>query len=184
MEHFVELIVACIVALSGFLFWAIWREEPGAAKDLLEECVKVGEDSLIYPWYDLVVASKINSVEDQGTFEKIVAGFPQDVQAIARELRTLLADVYPGVTEVPWGVQKNIGYGVGPKKMTEHFCYIMPLSKHVNLGFMQGAFLADPKKKLEGTGKSLRHVKVRSVDEARDPALRDLVKKAAARLKP
>jgi hypothetical protein len=32
----------------------------------------------------------------------------------------------PGVTEVPWVAQKSAGYGVGPKKMSEHFCYIAP----------------------------------------------------------
>ena len=52
--------------------------------------------------------------------------------------------VMPGITEVPWAQQKTVGYGVGPKKMSEHFCYIAPAKKHVNLGFMYGADLPDP----------------------------------------
>jgi hypothetical protein len=30
----------------------------------------------------------------------------------------------PDVVEVPWPRQRVIGYGVGPKKMSEHFCYV------------------------------------------------------------
>jgi hypothetical protein len=44
-------------------------------------------------------------------------------------------------------------YGVGPKKMTDGYAYIMPMRGYVNLGFYQGALLADPKRLLEGTGK-------------------------------
>jgi hypothetical protein len=37
----------------------------------------------------------------------------------------------------------------------------MPMRGYVNLGFYQGALLVDPKRLLEGTGKGLRHVKIR-----------------------
>jgi len=81
----------------------------------------------------------IKSVETLGRFENIVSASPKEIQDVARALRALIADVYPGVTEVPWGVQKNIGYGIGPRKQSEHFCYIFPHAHHVNLGFMHVA---------------------------------------------
>ena len=49
---------------------------------------------------------------------------------------------------------------------------------HVNLGFYYGAALEDPEGLLEGTGKKLRHVKVRDVEGTREAALRDLVERA------
>lgn len=76
----------------------------------------------------------IKSVETLGTFENIVSASPKEIQDVARALRGLIADVYPGVTEVPWGVQKNIGYGIGPRKQSEHFCYIFPHAHHVKKG--------------------------------------------------
>ena len=130
----------------------------------------------------LMAKLDIKSVETLGTFENIVSASPKEIQDVALALRALIADVYPGVTEVPWGVQKNIGYGIGPRKQSEHFCYIFPHAHHVNLGFMQGAALPDPKSLLQGAGTRLRHVKVRSLAEAANPALRELVKIAAARL--
>jgi len=124
---------------------------------------------------------KINTIGD-GTFEAAVARAPKEMQEISRTLRGVMAEAMQGVTEVPWVKQGNVGYGVGPKKMSEHFCYIMPAFKHVNLGFFYGANLDDPNGVLEGTGKLLRHVKVRSVEEARAPALKELVKQASSYL--
>ena len=40
---------------------------------------------------------------------------------------------------------------------------------YINLGFYQGAVLADPQRLLEGTGKGLRHAKIRSLAEANRP---------------
>ena len=58
--------------------------------------------------------------------------------------------------------------------------YIGVQKSHVNLGFYHGASLNDPGGLLEGTGKKLRHVKVRNVTEAENPALKGLVVEAIA----
>ncbi|HEY6459945.1 MAG TPA: DUF1801 domain-containing protein [Polyangiaceae bacterium] len=117
-----------------------------------------------------------------GSFEGAIKKAPEDIREIARALRKLVAEVMPAVVEVPWETQGNVGYGVGPKKMSEQFVYIMPASKHVNPGFYYGADLKDPAKLLEGTGKSLRHVKVRSLADAKNPALKVLVERATGHL--
>jgi hypothetical protein len=51
----------------------------------------------------------------------------------------------------------------------------MLYNDHVNLGLFHGAELTSKYRRLEGTGKGMRHVKVRSVDEARDPTLSRLI---------
>jgi len=56
----------------------------------------------------------------------------------------------------------------------------MTAKEHVVFGFMRGAVLRDPQKLLEGTGKYLRHVKLRSVADVRQPAVRRLLQQAAA----
>lgn len=117
----------------------------------------------------------METVDTHGTFEQALSGSSEQVKEIAERLRALIIEVYPGVVEVPWPKQKIIGYGVGPKKMSEHFCYIGAFSGHVNLGFYYGVELADPMVLLEGTGKKLRHIKVKSSDEVDNPALREIL---------
>ena len=41
------------------------------------------------------------------------------------------------------------------------FAYVNAFTSHVNVGFFQGAGLPDPQHLLEGSGKRMRHVKVR-----------------------
>ena len=125
---------------------------------------------------------KIKTVGGNGNFEEVIAAASPEVQALARQARALLADVMPGITEVPWARQKIAGYGVGPKKMSEHFCYLAPFKKHLNLGFFYGADLPDPQNLLEGAGKELRHIKIRSAEQLRQPAVRELVERASGHL--
>jgi hypothetical protein len=62
--------------------------------------------------------------------------------------------------------------------MSEAYCYIMPKPRYVNLGFYNGAALADPNSLIQGTGKRLRHVKVFSSEEISQPPLRQLIEAA------
>lgn len=120
----------------------------------------------------------MKTIDTYGRFEDILAGADEQSQKLAHQLRALIIDVYPAVVEVPWPNQRIAGYGVGPKKMSEHFCYIALQKGYVNLGFYYGAELPDPAGLLEGTGKLLRHAKIRSEADANHPALRALLEKA------
>jgi len=117
----------------------------------------------------------MKTVDTHGTYEEAISGSSRQVKEIAERLRALIIEVYPEVVEVPWPKQKIVGYGVGPKKMSEHFCYIGAFKKHVNLGFYYGADLPDPQGLLEGTGKNLRHIKVKNGEEVEQPALRNIL---------
>ncbi len=117
----------------------------------------------------------MKTVNTHSSFDEALSGSSSHVKEIAKRLRNLIIDLYPEVVEVPWPKQKIIGYGVGPKKMSEQFCYIGAHREHVNLGFYYGAELPDPEGLLEGTGKKLRHIKIREVEEVDQPAVRHLV---------
>jgi len=117
----------------------------------------------------------MKTVDTHGTFEEALSGSSSPVREITERLRALIIDEYPEVVEVPWPKQRIIGYGVGPKKMSEHFCYIGAYRAHVNLGFYYGAELADPRGLMEGTGKKLRHIKVKNIEKVDQPALRDII---------
>ena len=109
-----------------------------------------------------------------GTFEGIVALAPAH-EALLRALRALAFELHPGLVEVARPGDRAVSWGWGPKKMSEAYAYALPYTGHVNLGFYRGAFLPDPARRLKGTGASLRHVSLKSVDEVADPAVRSLL---------
>lgn len=109
-------------------------------------------------------------------FELAIKSFSDDIKNIAREIRKIIYKTLPETVEVVWVQQKNTGFGTAIKKKTEHFCWVMPATKHVNLGFNYGAELPDPKNLLEGTGKLFRHIKIKSVEQLQDKDLIDLLK--------
>jgi hypothetical protein len=55
--------------------------------------------------------------------------------------------------------------------MRDLFFAIIPHTAHVNLQLADGVDLPDPDGLIEGTGKRIRHVKVRSVEVAGSPAV-------------
>lgn len=118
-----------------------------------------------------------------GVFEDVVANVPAETRAIMEFFRSLIAELHEDAIEVARPGERSIGYGIGPKKMSETYAYIMPQGEYVNLGFYQGASLSDPSGLLEGTGKALRHVKVRSVLEAKNLTVRALILESIAERK-
>ncbi|RYF17179.1 MAG: DUF1801 domain-containing protein [Comamonadaceae bacterium] len=60
------------------------------------------------------------------------------------------------------------------------FGYVNAFRAHVNVGFFRGAEIADPAGLLEGTGKFMRHVKLRPGQDADAQALRALIRTAYA----
>jgi hypothetical protein len=55
------------------------------------------------------------------------------------------------------------------------FAYVNAFSAHASIGFFHGATLPDPAGLLEGTGKRMRHVKLRPGSETDQAALADLI---------
>ena len=58
------------------------------------------------------------------------------------------------------------------------FGYVNAFKAHVNVGFFRGAEIADPQGLLEGTGKFMRHVKLRPERDVDAKALRSLIETA------
>jgi hypothetical protein len=55
------------------------------------------------------------------------------------------------------------------------FGYVNSFKSHVNVGFFYGAVLEDPAGLLEGSGKRMRHVKLKPGSELNTAALSDLI---------
>ena len=63
------------------------------------------------------------------------------------------------------------------------FGYVNLFTSHVNVGFFQGAALPDPEALLQGTGKRMRHVKLRPGTAMDAAALRRLIETAYSDMK-
>lgn len=114
----------------------------------------------------------------RGSFEDILAPAPPNLRPICRALRAVITRCAGDPVEVVWPRQQIASFGIGPKKMSQHYSYIGVQSSYVNLGFYHGSSLSDPAGLLEGTGKQLRHVKIHNVREARSPAIAILIRGA------
>src|ERR1700739_5017354 len=63
------------------------------------------------------------------------------------------------------------------------FSYVNVFTSHVNVGFFHGAALRDPARLLQGTGKCMRHVKLRPGTATNAAALRTLIRMAYSDIK-
>ena len=63
------------------------------------------------------------------------------------------------------------------------FAYVNAFRAHVNVGFFRGAEIADPERLLEGTGKFMRHVKLRPESDVDAMALMQLIETAYTDMK-
>jgi len=120
---------------------------------------------------------------EKAEFNDLLQDVQQELQPICIALRAMVTELHPDHVELVWPRQRIASFGVGPKKMTEHYVYIAPQTKHVNLGLYHGVAVPDPEGLLEGTGKQLRHVKIRTLAEATSAPIRQLVAAAIEELK-
>jgi hypothetical protein len=116
------------------------------------------------------------------TWDAVLAENDRAVADAARAVERLVVDTLPGAV-----VQFDPGNGllaIGTSmKMRDLLFAVIPHRAHVNLQLADGVDLPDPARIVEGTGKRIRHVKIRSVEAAASPAVRDVVR-AQVELRP
>ncbi|MEP7097977.1 MAG: DUF1801 domain-containing protein [Dokdonella sp.] len=115
-----------------------------------------------------------------GIFDDILAIATPQQRPVCESLRQQIASLHSGFVEVVWPKLRIASFGVGPKKMTEHYAYIAVQDSHVNLGFYHGTSLPDPTGLLQGNGKKLRHVKIRDVESSKSSCVTALLRAAIA----
>jgi hypothetical protein len=105
--------------------------------------------------------------------DRFVAGVEPPLREIVAALRATVRKTAPELRE-------EIVMGIPTLSLRGYVCYIAPYTRHVNLGFHRGAQFPNPPPILEGTGKGLRHVKIRTPAEAQTPEVRALIRVAVA----
>ena len=112
-------------------------------------------------------------------WQELLVQLSPDVAALVTAADGLIRRTDPDAVRVVWPHQKTVGYGVGPKKMSEHYAYLAVHPRHVNLGCNYGAHLDDGGL-LEGSGQKMRKMTVRTVEDLDDPRLVPLLQAARA----
>lgn len=109
------------------------------------------------------------------TWDENLASHAPEVQAAARALEAVIREEVPDVV-----VQYDPGNGLlafgRSMKMRDLLFALIPHGRWVNLQLADGAILPNPDGLIEGTGKRIRHVKVRSGEAAASSVIRQTVR--------
>jgi hypothetical protein len=110
--------------------------------------------------------------------ELMLGHYDAEIRELALQTRDLVARTVPKAKEKVYLGWRNIGFSLDDS-MASQFCSVGPYKKYVNLYFMLGTELDDPKSMLEGTGKKMRHVRIKEAQDLKNAALKVLIKDAA-----
>lgn len=107
--------------------------------------------------------------------EEFLSNYPEELRTIIGELRGVARSAMPEAHEFLYYDALNFSLSDSP---LERICYIAPTRTHVTLGFLFGARFDDQNHLLHGIGKRARHVKIGTLEEAKNPALKELFRAA------
>jgi len=109
------------------------------------------------------------------TWDENLAGHSANVQAAARALEAAIREAEPAVV-----VEYDPGNGLlafgRSMKMRDLLFALIPHAGWVNLQLAAGALLANPDGLIEGTGKRIRHIKVRTREQATSTPVRAAIR--------
>jgi hypothetical protein len=111
--------------------------------------------------------------------EEYLAPFPPKIQQLASQLRPLIPQTVPNISEAVYPGWQLIGYRVQDGRRNAYFAYIAPTPEWVMLGFEYGVLLDDPHGLLQGNGRQVRHVVIEEPADIRPAELIPLIRQAA-----
>ena len=114
--------------------------------------------------------------------QKLLDDFSPEVRQLSLSLRARIFELVPDAQEKVMRGYKSLSYGLDG--MEDQFTAIVLHSERVNLQFHRGTDLPDPAGLLEGTGKAMRHVKVRTEETVQSEEVKELIESAAALARP
>jgi hypothetical protein len=117
------------------------------------------------------------AVERESAIETWMQEQPDELAVIARHWFEVMRRCGGDVRELLHDDQPTVCIGDAA------FAYVDAFTAHVNVGFFRGAELSDPAGLLEGTGKFMRHVKIRPGRDVDGEALAILIEMAYADMK-
>jgi len=117
-------------------------------------------------------------------FDRFLDASAPAVAEIARALRATVLAGAPDAIETFDAGDGLLAFGTGGASRRGFWFAIIRRTVHVNLQLADGAHLPNPDGLIEGTGKRIRHVKVRSVEDAGASRLRAVISAQATDVRP
>ncbi len=148
-------------------------DESSAAYAVLTEhafCCQVVEREA-HIWYTLSMNISTPTQYVRAWLETL----PVEKKPTINNLRRLIGSVAPEAHEIIY--HDALGYGPTDSGF-DRILYVTVFETHINLGFFFGGFLPDPERLLVGSGKRMRHIKIRSLQESENPAITSLLAQA------
>src|SRR5438876_12138891 len=110
---------------------------------------------------------------------KFLRPYDPQVQELALTLRALVLDEMAPCYENIYDAYSAVAIGYGTSdRLRDGIFHIAVYSKHVNLGFNDGASLADPQGILLGAGNQIRHLTIKTPDDLARPEIRAYLESA------
>ena len=112
---------------------------------------------------------------------KFLKPYDRAIQKLALDLRAIVIDELAPCHENIYDAYSAVAIGYGSsERFGDGICHIAVYTSNVNLGFNQGALLSDPEGVLEGTGKRIRHISLKTKADLSRPEIREFLRRALA----
>ncbi len=93
-------------------------------------------------------------------------------------LRKMIYSIYPQSNELLYHTHALTSVFTPTLRMSDGFCHIPIYSTYFNLGFNKGTLLKDPDELLQGTGKLIRHIPIKSAKDFDNKKVKNLIQEA------
>lgn len=116
-----------------------------------------------------------NKVRTINEVDQFIKNLPNVIQNITKTLRKVILNSSPKLEEeFKWSMPNYSYNGL--------VCYLQTAQKHVNLGFQKGNELQkkDIDNLLQGTGKTMRHIRIKRIEDIKPEAITSLIQEAMA----
>src|SRR6267143_5590195 len=113
---------------------------------------------------------------------KFLKPYDREIQKLALQLRSLVLDEMAPCYENIYDAYSAVAIGYGTSdRLRDGVFHIAVYSKHVNLGFNDGATLDDPKRILQGAGNHIRHITIKTPEDIKRAEIRAYIRRARAK---
>src|SRR6266853_2860682 len=105
--------------------------------------------------------------------------YDREVRDLALQLRALVLEEMAPCYENIYDAYSAVAIGYGRSDLLrDGIFHIAVYSKHINLGFNDGATLDDPKGILQGAGNRIRHITIKTPADIKRPEIRAYIRRA------
>jgi uncharacterized protein DUF1801 len=133
-------------------------------------CALIGRES---------VETKKVSYKPPASLIKFLKPYDRSIQKLALSLRSLVLEEMAPCHENIYDAYSAVAIGYGPTDLlSDGVFHIAVYTKHVNLGFNDGAMLPDPLGILKGAGKQIRHIPIKTPEDLARPEIRSYIRRA------